>query len=210
MKAPFSNRLPLCVAALSVGILGDTLASAQPAVETWVKHDHGMAESDDRLRQIVVDSAGNVIVAGSSDAGTEDAKGSDWIVVKDSNLGVPLWTNLYSGPYDSVDGANAVAEDSGGDAAVTRKSWNGTSYDYVIIKYSSTGVPLLTITRTVTNTIAVSWPSSSSNVTLQENTDGIIASNWSNVLATPQDDGTTRTVMVGPSVGSEFFRLIHP
>ncbi|MBL9138673.1 MAG: SBBP repeat-containing protein [Verrucomicrobiales bacterium] len=154
MKAPVSNMLPLCVAALTVGILGDTLASAQPAVETWRKHYHGMAESDDRPRQIVVDSAGNVIVAGSSDAGTEEANGSDWIVVKYSNSGVPLWTNLFSGPYNSVDGANAVAEDSDGDVIVTGYSLSHEQnyFSYVTIKYSGAGMPLWT------NRYDAPWP----------------------------------------------------
>ena len=72
------------------------------------------------------------------------------------------------------------------------------------------GSPLLTIARTTTNTVAVSWPSPSTGFTLQQNTNGIATVNWSNVLATPSDDGTTKTLIVNPPTGNRFYRLVHP
>jgi len=130
-------------------------------------------------------------------------------VFKYSSAGVPLWTNRYSGPANGSDRAYAVAVDGSGNVFVTGESWNGSSYDYVTIKYSSAGVPLLTIARTTTNTVLLSWPSPSTDFTLQQNTN-VATTNWTAVGTTPADDGTTKTVIVNPPVGNRFYRLIHP
>jgi hypothetical protein len=45
---------------------------------------------------------------------------------------------------------------------------------------------------------------------LQQNTNGIATVNWINVLATPVDDGTTKTLILDPSTGNRFYRLFHP
>ena len=68
---------------------------------------------------------------------------------------------------------------------------------------------LLTIARTTTNTVAVSWPSPSSGFTLQQNTNSIASVNSSSVT-TIQDDGTTKTLVVNPPTGNRFYRLKIP
>jgi len=77
MKTSFSNKPFLCAAILAIGILGDTLIQAQPVIEARVQRYNGLAESDDRAHKAVVGSSGNVIMVGSSDAGTY---GSDWFI----------------------------------------------------------------------------------------------------------------------------------
>lgn len=72
------------------------------------------------------------------------------------------------------------------------------------------GAPTLTITRTTTNTVAVSWPSPSTAWVLQQNTNNVSSVNWSNVTATIQDDGTTKTLIVNPPTGNRFYRLLKP
>ena len=72
------------------------------------------------------------------------------------------------------------------------------------------GAPLLSITRTPTNTVAVSWPSPSAGFNLQVNTNGLGTVNWSNVVALPVDDGTTKTLIVNPPTGNRFYRLVKP
>lgn len=72
------------------------------------------------------------------------------------------------------------------------------------------GAPTLTITRTTTNTVAVSWPSPSTGWVLQQNTNNVSSVNWSNVTATIQDDGTTKTLIVNPPTGNRFYRLLKP
>jgi len=70
--------------------------------------------------------------------------------------------------------------------------------------------PVLTVQLTTTNTVAISWPSPSTDFVLQENTNGIATANWSNVTATIQDNGTTKTFVVNPPTGNGFYRLFHP
>ena len=67
--------------------------------------------------------------------------------------------------------------------------------------------PLLSIARTATNTVAVFWPSPSIGWNLQLNTNSVSSVNWSNVTATIQDDGTTKTLIVNPPAGNRFYRL---
>ena len=70
--------------------------------------------------------------------------------------------------------------------------------------------PLLTIFRTPTNTVAITWPSPSTDWILQQNTNGVSLANWSNVTTTIQDDGTTKTLIVNPPTGNRFYRLGKP
>jgi len=76
---------------------------------------------------------------------------------------------------------------------------------------SLSGAPSLTIQFTASNTIAVSWPSPSTDFMLQQNTNGVSSVNWSNVTTGIQDDGTTKAMVVNPpSSGQRFYRLFKP
>ncbi|MBI5384636.1 MAG: hypothetical protein HZA90_08085 [Verrucomicrobia bacterium] len=75
------------------------------------------------------------------------------------------------------------------------------------IAVQTTGAPLLSILRTATNTVAVSWPSPSTGWALEQNINSVSSANWSNVTATIQDDGTTKTLIVNPPAGNRYFRL---
>jgi len=72
------------------------------------------------------------------------------------------------------------------------------------------GAPLLSIARTATNTVAVWWPSPSTGWILQQNTHSVASVNWSNVVTTPVDDGTHKTVIISPPAGNRFYRLFQP
>src|SRR2546425_4366871 len=54
----------------------------------------------------------------------------------------------------------------------------------LIAAVQTPGAPLLSILRTTTNTVAVSWPSPSTGFSLQQNTNNINSGSWSNVTAT--------------------------
>jgi hypothetical protein len=79
----------------------------------------------------------------------------------------------------------------------------------VIAAVQTPGAPLLSIARTTTNTVTVSWPSPSTGWTLQQNTN-VSSVNWSNVTAPIQDVGTTKTLIVNPPTGNRFYRLFKP
>ena len=94
----------------------------------------------------------------------------------------------------------AYEDNTGADGA-------GAAY---LFNIAPAGVPSLTIQLTITNTVAVSWPSPSTGWNLQQKTNSISSVNWSNVVTTPADDGTTKTVIVNPPTGNRFYRLYKP
>jgi hypothetical protein len=103
--------------------------------------------------------------------------------------------------------------DGSGNVFVTGRSAGANAHsftDFATIKYSSAIPPSLAIARTTTNTVAISWPSPAPGFTLQQSTNGIATLNWSNIVATPSDDGTTKTVTVSPPTGNRYYRLIQP
>ena len=124
--------------------------------------------------------------------------------------GVPLWTNRWNGPGNGHDQAYALAVDSSGSVFVTGQSiGSGGSYDYATIKYSGVIPPSLTVARTPTNTVAVSWPSPSTGFNLQVNTD-LTSTNWSTPGETVQDNGTIKYIIVNPPNGNRYYRLKNP
>jgi len=71
-------------------------------------------------------------------------------------------------------------------------------------------VPELTIRRTTTNTVAVSWSAYTTGWTLQQNTNDLASLNWSNVTSGIQVNGATRTLITNPQGGNSFYRLVSP
>jgi len=68
--------------------------------------------------------------------------------------------------------------------------------------------PSLSITRS-NNVVIVSWPSSSTGFSLQQNTQ-LNTTNWVTATETVTDTGTIKFITVDPPVGSRFFRLFKP
>lgn len=79
----------------------------------------------------VVDSAGNIIVAGYTKGGSDDFYTAK---IKADGSGT-----LWSATFDlagSIDRATAVAVDQDDDVLVSGYAWNGSSYDFHTIKYN--------------------------------------------------------------------------
>jgi hypothetical protein len=96
-----------------------------------------------------------------------------------------------------------VASESSAPITVGRES--------LVAIYSRPGAPRLAIAlNPQLSTINVSWPSPSTGWDLQQNTNSVSSVNWSNVTATIQDDGTTKTLIVNPPTGNRFYRLQKP
>jgi uncharacterized delta-60 repeat protein len=111
-------------------------------IPLWTNRYNGLATSYnfDFANALAVDSSGNVLVTGYSHADESDY---DYLTIKYSSAGIPLWTNRYNGPANSYDRANAIAVDSKGSVFVTGSSYGDFSdYDYATIKYSAAGVLL--------------------------------------------------------------------
>ncbi len=71
-------------------------------------------------------------------------------------------------------------------------------------------VPWLSISRSATNTVTISWPSPAPGWELQQNTNSLSSADWTNVAATIQDDGTTKTLIVNRPTANRFYRLHKP
>src|SRR5436190_19786697 len=127
------------------GINGDDiliLKYSGSGVPLWTNRYNGPANKDDFPSAMTVDASGNVIVTGSSRGETSEL---DYVTLKYSSAGVPLWTNRYNGPGNQSDYAEAMALDSSGNVYVTGFSTGmGTREDFASIKYSSEGLPLCT------------------------------------------------------------------
>ena len=93
---------------------------------------------------------------------------------------------------------------SGGNYTIEGGFWG------LLAAVQTPGAPSLSILRTSTNTVAVAWPSPSTDWILQQNTNSVSSVNWSNVTETIQDDGTHWTLIVNPPTGNRFYRLHKP
>ena len=81
-----------------------------------------------------------------------------------------------------------------------------TLWDYYATKYVLGLGPVLAISVTNPNNLAVSWPSPSTGLVLQESTN-LNAGSWTNSTNTVNDDGKTRSVIVNRAPGRKYFRL---
>ncbi len=118
------------------------MARAEDGSLLWTKSYNGTGNFDDSARFIEVDAVGNVVVTGLSVGSGSDY---DFVTIKYSPTGVPLWNKRFSSPGSNYDEPKAVALDSRGDVFVTGAgSYSGTGLNWVTLKYSSSGIALWT------------------------------------------------------------------
>jgi hypothetical protein len=123
------------------------------------------------------------------------------------------WYTIDGGGGTSTGGVYSVTGTIGQpDAGALMTGGNYTLQGgfWAIQAVQTPGAPLLSISRTTTNTVVVSWPSPSTGWTLQQNTNSISSVNWSNAPGTIQDNGTTKTLIVNPPTGNRYYRLFKP
>ena len=136
------NKNLLRLIAIFASMICPAPAEGETAVEAWARNYSNLTHSHDVGYKVVTDSNGNVIVIIQTDDGTH---GTDIVTIKYSGAGVPLWTNRYNGPANGDDNAFDVAVDGSGKVFVVGASAGvGTGSDWVVLAYSSTGVPLWT------------------------------------------------------------------
>jgi uncharacterized delta-60 repeat protein len=115
------------------------LISGGVSGELWVQH-YGFSTGNDVASAVATDALGNIFVTGPSFGSNTQ----NFATLKYSSDGVPLWTNRYNGP-GTADRPVALGVDTKGDVIVagSSTSTNG-NFDYAVIKYSNSGVPLWT------------------------------------------------------------------
>ena len=112
----------------------------------------------------------------------------------------PTATRLFLGIVDAWDGS-AVRGDPGA-------YFDNTGAYEVRLALLAGAPPWLTISR-VTNAVAISWPSPSTDYGLEQ-TPALSGSSWNSVTNTPADDGTVKSVTLPVQPGNKFFRLKKP
>ncbi|HYG24053.1 MAG TPA: hypothetical protein VEH04_14835 [Verrucomicrobiae bacterium] len=91
---------------------------------------------------------------------------------------------------------------SGGSYTINGGFWGNISV------IQTPGAPFLSVLRTTTNTVVISWPSPSAGFVLQTNSN-LGSTNWGNIPAV-SDNGAIKFIIVNPPLGNRFFRLFRP
>ncbi len=106
--------------------------------QKWVATYNGDGTGDSKPAAVAIDIAGNVFVAGRSYG---QNTGNDFATVKYNAAGILQWVQRYNGPANDWDEATALSVDVSGNAYVAGTSFSTeTGFDYVTIKYSTSGV----------------------------------------------------------------------
>jgi uncharacterized delta-60 repeat protein len=132
--------------ALVMLFLPQVPAHGETVVQAWVQRysapPYGYAATQ---TDATIDSSNSVIVTGYW---TYPNAYADYVTIKYSSSGVPVWTNYYNGPGNGDDEALAMTVDSKDNVIVTGYSAGLSAtpynYDYATIKYSKDGVALWT------------------------------------------------------------------
>lgn len=104
----------------------------------WVRTYNGLENSVDIATSMAIDPNGNIYVTGYS---VGSGTGYDYATVKYSPDGEEQWVARYNGLGNETDIATSIVLDANSNVYVTGYSAGiGTGYDYVSIKYDSTGV----------------------------------------------------------------------
>ncbi len=126
------------VTGVSAGVGYATIKYSNAGVPLWTNYYTGPWNLDGG-NAIAVDRSGNVIVTGNSFG---DGSYYDYLTIKYSGAGVPLWTNRYDGSGKANDFAAAIAVDWNGNVFVTGRSYGSSNDDYATVAYSSAGVEM--------------------------------------------------------------------
>jgi len=110
-------------------------------VEQWVSRYNGPGNYLDEAYSLAVDNSGNVYVTGTSVGSTTM---NDYATVKYNSIGEQQWVQRYHGPLsNSAEWAYSLILDISGNVYVTGVgTGDGTSGDYVTIKYDASGSEL--------------------------------------------------------------------
>lgn len=115
-----------------------TIKYSSDGTVQWLQRYNGPGDSTDFGYSIAVDGSGNVYITGESyGVGTK----SDIITIKYNSSGVQQWLQRYNGPENMQDEGRQLLLDASGNLFVRGVTLTGaTGYDYVVLKYNSSGM----------------------------------------------------------------------
>jgi hypothetical protein len=122
------------------------------------------------------------------------------------------WSTIDGGGGTSAGGAYSLTGTIGQPDAgptLTGGNFSVTGGFWVFSAVQTPGAPLLTIFRTATNTVVVSWPSPSTGFNPQQTTN-LNGGTWTTPAETINDNGTAKVIVVNPPAGNRFYRLVKP
>lgn len=91
---------------------------------------------------------------------------------------------------------------SGGSYSLAGGFWN-------VVAVQTPGMPQLKVSFAGPNQVIISWPSTSTGFTLQQNS-GLDTSTWNTPAENIADNGTNKFIIVNPPAGNRYYRLIRP
>ncbi|RQW80412.1 MAG: T9SS C-terminal target domain-containing protein, partial [Geobacter sp.] len=111
---------------------------------------NGPLNNNDVPTSIGIDNANNIYVTGYSVAATSPAYVNDYATLQYNSSLVQQWVNRYNDTGNGDDKATSLAIDRFNNVYVTGFSANSLLfYDYLSIKYNSSGTPLCTLRQNV-------------------------------------------------------------
>lgn len=122
------------------------------------------------------------------------------------------WHTMDGGGGTSTGGVYSVSGTVGqpdAGIAMTGGNFSLTGGFWSLLAIQTIGAPRLTITFTSTNTALVSWPSSATGWSPQQNSDPH-TTNWVAASEAISDDETNKFILVNPPAGNRFYRLFKP
>lgn len=155
-----------------------TLKYSNDGTLLWTNRFNGSENYIDEVNDLAIDEFGNVYIIGFTTS--KETRGWDYLTIKYSPDGLPLWTNIFNGSVSGPDRGQAVATDRNGNAYVTGyyTSING-GLDWATIKYSFDGHPV--------------WTNFLGSVT-EDKPDAISVDPQGNVYVTGHSNGNALTV----------------
>lgn len=108
-------------------------------IQEWSSVYNGQGNAIDYITSLTTDDSGNVYVTGQSYGGFITQY--DIVTIKYNSAGVQQWTSRFDGSGSSNDIGSSLSVDYSGNVIVVGQSFesNSGSYDYIIIKYNSSG-----------------------------------------------------------------------
>jgi hypothetical protein len=120
------------------------------------------------------------------------------------------WSTIDGGGGTSTGGVYSVSGTigqpdagrmSGGNYSVDGGFWG------IVAAVQTPGAPLLSVSKTATNTVLVSWPYPSTGFSLQQN-GAMGTTNWVAVTNSPAQLGQQWQVIASPPSGNRYYRLV--